>query len=461
MNALFIKSATSIAIALTAAVAFTLAGPAANAAVSAEDAAQLKTTLTPMGAERAGSKDGAIPAWTGAPTAGAALDASGRRPDPFAAEKPLFTVDAKNSAQYADRLTEGSKALLQKYSDTFRIDVYKTHRTGIAPQWVYDNTARNAVNAKLVDGGAGPMPQGAFGGVPFPIPKTGIEVMWNHLLRWRGEAWYWEFKGYQLTQDGKWINVNDSANDHWMPYYAQASGADKFGHEYWLVRALTKGPAIRAGEAITGRLNIDESKSTVWVYLPGQRRVRKLPSSCCDAPTPFSAGVASFDEVDVFNGRLDRFDWKLIGKKEVFIPYNTNRTAVPAKVSEVLGARHLNPDHVRWELHRVWVVEASLKAGQRHTSPKGRYYIDEDTWIAVMAERYDANGQLARVQFALPSVMSDVQATAGTTWGIYDLTSGSSYINGLVNEGKAAYKPMPSYKDAVFTPDAMAGDGVR
>lgn len=442
-------------------VALVFAASGARAAVGAGEAATLKTTLTPLGAEKAGNKNGSIPAWSGTPTAGAGLTAAGRRADPFAVEKPLFSINAKNMAQYAEQLTEGSKALMQKYPETFRIDVYKTHRTAIAPQAVYDNTFKNATKAKLVDGGAGPSPQGAFGGIPFPIPKTGLEVMWNHKLNWRGDSWYWEFKGYQLTSGGQWILAGDTANDHSMPYYAKGGSAEKFDGEFWLVRSLTKGPAIRAGEAITGRLNLDESKSAAWVYLTGQRRVRKLPNSCCDTPTPFSAGITSFDEVDVYTGRSDRFDWKLVGKKEVFIPYNTNRTFTPTKDSDLLSSRHLNPDHVRWELHRVWVVEATLKPGQRHTSPKSRYYVDEDTWQAVTSDRFDANNQLSRVGFGLPIVMSDIPATSIVTWGVYDLTAGSSYINGLVNERNAAYKPMPAYKDAVFTPDAMSGDGVR
>ncbi|APX78806.1 hypothetical protein BUW96_12435 [Achromobacter insolitus] len=436
-----------------------LAAGTSFAAVSKEEAAQLANGLTPMGAERAGNSDGSIPAWTGAITPNAGID-QGRRQDPFAGEKPLFSVDVKNMAQHANYLTEGAKALLKKYPDTFRVDVYKTHRTAIAPQWVYDNTARNAVNAHLKDGAAGPFPEGAYGGIPFPIPKSGLEVMWNHQLRWRGDAWYFEAKGYQLTSDGAWINVLDAENSMWMPYYAQAP--EKFNNEYYLIRSLTKGPAIRAGEAITGRMNLEESKSITWVYLTGQRRVRKLPNSCCDTPTPFSAGIASFDEVGVFTGRLDRFDWTLVGKKEMYIPYNANRIMQPTTDREILGAQHINPDYVRWERHRVWVVDAELKKGERHTSPKSRYYIDEDTWDAVIAERYDASGQLARVPFGLPMVMSDVPATEQVNWGVYDLTNGASYVTGFANERRGMYVPKTSqFRDAMFTPDAMAAEGVR
>jgi hypothetical protein len=449
-----------VALAFSAVLIATFLAQPVRAAVGLEEAAQLKGTLTPFGAERAGNKDGTIPAWTGAATANAGINPAGRRQDPFAGEKPLFSIDAKNMASHTDRLTEGTKSLMRKYSD-FRIDVYKTYRTAIAPQAVYDATLRNATSASLVEGEAGPQPKGAYGGVPFPIPKSGAEVMWNHKLAWRGTAWQWEFHGYQLSADGRWVLAGDSVNDTSMPYYAKDGSSDKFSGEYWLVRSLTRGPAIRAGEAITGRLHLDESKTASWVYLTGQRRVRKLPNACCDTPTPFSAGITSFDEVEVFSTRLDRFDWKLLGKREMFIPYNSNRTHAPAKDSDVLGSRFLNPEHVRWELHRVWVVEATLKPGQRHTSTRSRYYIDEDSWQAVLAERYDASGQVARVPFGLPTVMSDVPATAIVTWGVYDLTSGASYINGLLNERRTPYKPMSPYKDIVFTPDAMAGDGVR
>jgi hypothetical protein len=433
---------------------------AAQAGVPAEEAAKLKTELTPLGGERAGNKDGSIPAWTGGLARPGELN--GRRPDPFADEKPLYSVTAKNAAQYADKLSEGTKALLKKYPDSYRLDVYKTHRTAAAPQWVYDNTLRNATQATLAEGGGGPTPRGAVGGIPFPIPKNGSEAIWNHVLRWRGESVRYEFKGYQLTTDGRWITVLESANDQTMPYYFKEASAASQSGEYWLVRSINSGPPIRAGEGIVGRLNLDESKSQAWVYLTGQRRIRKLPNACCDTPTPFSAGLVSFDEVDVFTGRQDRFDWKIVGKQELLIPYNSNRTAAAKSDAAVLGTqRHLNPDEVRWELHRVWVVEATLKAGQRHTSPRSRYYLDEDTWIAVLSDRWDANGQLARVGFTLPMAMPDIPATTNLTWGSYDLVAGSAFVNVMQADQKQSYRAVPRQKEAVYSPESMAAEGVR
>jgi hypothetical protein len=448
---------------LAAALALACHGIAAFAAVSAEEAARLKSDLTPLGAERAGNKDGTIPAWTGGlttPTPG--FKNGGRRPDPFADEKPLLQITAKNAAQHADRLTDGTKALLKRYPDSFRLDVYRTHRTAAAPQWMYDNTLRNATQATLVDGPAGPSPKGALGGVPFPIPKSGMEAIWNGMLRWRGESWFHSSNGYQITADGKVIVVQQGRVDNLAPYYQKDMTPEKFSGEYWLVRAANVGPPIRAGEAILGRLNINEDRSGSWVYLTGQRRVRKLPHACCDTPTPFSAGVVSFDEIEGVSNRQDRFDWKIVGKKELYVPYNSNRTMVPTKDADVVGPKHLNPDHVRWELHRTWVLEATLKPGQRHTSPRSRFYLDEDSWNVLLVDRWDANGQLWRMPFTIPVVLPDLPGVVTMAWGTYELLSGGYYVNSIVNEQQTHYKlVVPRYSDAAFSPDALAGEGVR
>ncbi|MBL0726255.1 DUF1329 domain-containing protein [Piscinibacter sp. HJYY11] len=435
-----------------------VAASAAQAGVTPEEAAKLKTTLTPFGAEKAGNADGSIPAWNGGYTTPIpGFKNGGRRGDPFANEKPLYSVTADNLAQHAGKLSEGTVALLKKYPKTFRLDVYKTHRTAAAPQWVYDNTFKNATTARL----EGHVLKGAFGGIPFPIPKTGEEMMANNDLHWRGEAWQNDFRGYLGTASGQRVLSVEATGDWQMPYYAQGQ-QDKFNGDFWLIRLVNSGPPVRAGEALVGRQNLDADKTATWVYLTGQRRVRKLPNACCDTPTPASSGVASFDEVDVFGGRTDRFNWKIVGKQELLIPYNSNRLHTPTKDSDVLLPHHFNPDHVRWELHRVWVVEANLKPGQRHQAPRSRYYLDEDTWVAVLGDRWDAKGQLWKTLWAHPVVMPDLPATTPQQqWGFHDLLSGAWYASGVVNERNTHYRIVPRRPDSFFTPDAMAGDGVR
>ena len=431
--------------------------PLAQAGVSAEEAAKLKSELTPFGAEKAANKDGSIPAWTGGYTTAIPGDKpGGTRGDPFKADKPLFSITAKNIDQYADKLSDGSKAMFKKYPE-YRIDVYPTHRSAAAPQWVYDNTFKNATRAKM----NGDVPEGAFGGIPFPIPKTGAEVMWNHNLRWRAPSVNFSATQYQITADGKAVMSTDGSADQQMPYYFADSSLEAFSkqNEFWTIRLLNVGPPIRAGEAIVGRVNLDGNKDQAWVYLTGQRRVRKLPNPCCDTPTPATAGVMSFDEIETWSGRLDRFDWKLGGKKELFIPYNNNKMFA-VKDADVLG-KFPNPDHVRWELHRVWVVDASLRAGQRHQAPKSRYYCDEDTWQCTLGDRWDANGQLWKTLWTMNFVTPDLPGTVSGTIGFNDLIGGTAYMGNLYGGKPAQYVLKSRISDSTFTPDAMAGEGVR
>jgi hypothetical protein len=435
-----------------AAAAFT-----AQAGVSADEAARLKTTLTPLGGEKAGNAAGTIPAWTGGYATPIPGDKpGGKRGDPFKGEKPLYSVTAANMAQHADKLSEGVKAMLRKYPNSYRLDVYPTHRTAVAPNWVYENTFKNATRARL----EGDNLVGAYGGIPFPIPKNGIEAMWNHKLVWRGSSWEVDMNQYQVTADGKVVLTTSGKIRQGMPYYFEDGSPEKFAGYYWTINLANDGPPIRAGEMIVGREHVDPGKSSAYVYLAGQRRVRKLPNACCDTPTPASAGLMSFDEISVWTGKTDLFDWKLAGKKEILVPYHQNRL-LQVKDADIVKGQHLNPDHVRWELHRVWVVEAALKAGQRHQAPKGVYYLDEDTWQAMLGDRWDANGQLWKTTWNFNYLMPDFPGTVQQTFGFYDLLSGQAYISNVLNDKSFHHRPTARWPDTMFTGEGLAAQGIR
>ena len=427
----------------------------ANAAVPADEAAKLKTELTPLGGERAGNKDGTIPPWDG----GYTTARSNKRADPFKDDKPVLTITAKNAAQHEARLTDGIKAMLKKYPETFRLDVYKTRRTAAAPQFVYDNTLRNATRAKLANG----IPEGAFAGIPFPIPKNGEEVMWNHLLRWRGTAVEYFPTTYQVTSDAKTVLVSDLVVAEQFPYYFQESSLEAFArtNDYYLTHVQTTAPSLRAGELIAGRLNLDSTKDQAWVYLTGQRRVRKLPNPCCDTPAPTLAGLMSFDEIFIYSGRMDRFDWKLVGKQEMYVPYNGNRFFSAKADSDVLMGQHANPEYLRWELHRVWVVEATVRAGQRHQAARSRYYCDEDSWTCVLADRWDAKGQLWKVIWGNPVLVPEMPGMLTPVFGFNDMLSGAAAVTGINTKPAAPIELKSRWPESRFSGDALAAEGVR
>jgi len=431
-------------------------------AVSEEEASKLGgPVLTGIGAERAGNKDGSIPAWSSVPISipKEYKKGSGLYVDPFADEKPLFSISQKNMAQYADKLAVGVKTLMKKYPD-YRIDVYPTHRTMVYPQWVYDNTKRNATACQTAKDGRMVMGKGCWGGSPFPIPKTGAELIWNHQLGFAApEACTVQYENYNITSTGKasvathalWINDlvwNDPGNDS--------------DNKFALHRFNFIGPPRKNGEILLGAYPKDWAVgSVIWQYLPGQRRLRLAPDICCDTPNAGTAGASVYDDTMIFNGDPGRFNWKLIGKKELYIPYNTYKFIFyRGPVEKALLKHYVNPDLLRWELHRVWVVEGTLKPGKRHVYSKRIMYVDEDSFTGAMSESYDKHGSLYRLAVAFKTYSYDVQVEYTEALAFYDLISNSyaAYMWPRLSSGIQYMKFFPA---SYFTPDSLAGGGLR
>ena len=396
---------------------------AANAQPASLGPDALKSTLTPLGGIRAGNAEGTIPAWTGELIPFPADYQSGApRPDPFADEKPILTITSANMAAYQDKLANGAIELLQRFPD-YRIDVYPTHRTAIAPQYVYDNTYKNAANAQIAPDGNSI--SGAYGGIPFPIPTTGKQVMWNHLLAWKGTTIYNPISSYQVTSSGQKINRATGHLKQQYPYYFEGEEAS-FDGIYEQIQIVVAGPAYEEGSAqlILQQVNPIQNPTRAWAYLPGERRTRLAPELQYDTPIDVAGGVANFDEAHMFSGPLDEYDCKLLGKKEMYVPYNMN-TAWATPVDQQFGAHFYNPDITRWELHRVWVVEMTLAAGKRNVDVKRLMYLDEDVWSALLCDIYDASGTLWKFMTTNPGLASDIPCQVAAEFQVvYDFHAG-------------------------------------
>ena len=445
-------------VARTAILAFLLAPPAVFAAVSPEEAAKLKNELTPLGAEKAGNKDGSIPAWTGGITQAATGAKMGDIPiELFPGEKPLAQITAKNMASHADKLSDGTQALLKKYPDSFRVDLYPTHRTAAAPQYVYDNTFKNATRCKTKD--AGLSVEGCFGGVPFPIPKDGFEVIWNFHLRLEGESIELGFKNIVGSADGSRTLATRNDESFQFPYYYKDGSPEKWSGEYFIQRFNTTAPPFKAGESLVVRDSIDpKSPRQAWQYLVGQRRVRRAPTVAYDTPDFVASGANYFDEVQGFLGAIDRYQWKLVGKQEIVVPYNSN-AIVTAKVDEAFGKFHLNPDKMRWELHRVWVVEATVAPGKRHAVPKRRFYFDEDSWVLLLVDGYDSEGKLWRTSQVTPFAVPSLPGVVIKPVTVFNLQANT--MSGVQVLNEEYYRVVKRKPESYFTGDAVAEEAAR
>ncbi|RJF91706.1 DUF1329 domain-containing protein [Noviherbaspirillum saxi] len=439
------------------------------AAPTPEEAKQLGTTLTPIGAEKAGNKDSTIPAWDGGlcktpagynPTRGSA----GGTPfvDPFASDKPLYRITQANYNQYADKLDEGTKELFKRYS-TMAIDVYPTRRSVCYPDWVYENTVKRVMNPKLV--GSAPGLAGAHAQIPFPIPKSGYEVMWNANTKYEPVHMTGHIDAGLMDASGTYTRTSFQTIENWTPYWDNTLTSLPEDKPFWALIASNKYPASQAGgkQLRYQFLRPDLKDSMAWSYVPGQRRVRLAPEFKYDTVSTTSGGILIFDEINGFDGKMDKFDFKLIGKKEMYVPYNAYKFQ-NASLEETMKKNHANPDIYRWELHRTWVVEATLKQGERHVQQKKVFYVDEDSWIPVIYYSVDHAGKPHHLMHLAVWQQYDWPGPRGGNYVLYDLNRGiygnqsKPWGPGAENTG---WFKVPARATNYFTPDSLAGSGVR
>ena len=454
-----IKKISILATALT----FALYGGVASAKVSVADAAKLDNELTPVGAVRAGNPDGSIPAWTGGITAlPAGYNKGDHHADPFGNDQVLYTITGANYKEYVANLSPGQVKLFETYPDTYKMPVYPTRRSASYPDSVYAATKSNALNAELLQGGNGI--QNATMGIPFPIPQNGLEAIWNHTLRFRGDA-VTRFGGQAAVTEGGAYTVIGFEEQLMIKYAEAGLTPAQLMDENILFKfkqSVTK-PSRLAGTALLVHETVDQVKNPrqAWTYNTGQRRVRRAPNVAYDTPGNATDGLRTTDDYDMYNGSPNRYNWNLKGKQELYVAYNSYKLhSDQITYDDILKPHHINPDLTRFEKHRVWVVEANLKDEFRHVYVKRVFYIDEDSWQVLVADSYDDRGGLYRVALAYGLNYYEVPSPWSTLEVYHDLNSRRYLATGLDNE-EEMYDFSVELSDREFTPQALRREGKR
>lgn len=407
-----VMATTSLAAAATLRPAF---------AQTAPDPTLLTTTLTPLGAERAGNADGSIPAWTGGMTEPSTGPVAIRV---FEDEQPLFTVDASNLAEHQAIVPVGIQWMITNVG--FSLPVYPTHRTAAAPQHVYDNTALNAGRTQLSPNGGRFGFLNGFGGIPFPIIDTsdpqaaGAQLIWNHLVGWQGYSQSSFSPGYVMT--GGQLVLSEGGTSHfYYPYYDPNNSLETFDGYFYKLHLYFSAPANFDGQEIVQwhTVNQEVHPDITWELLNGQGRVRKAPNEQYDSPNAYFNGVYNEDENSGFQGNPSQYDWTYIGKEEMLIPYHCNSMAF-VTAEQLFAPKAPNAQYIRWEKHRCWILEANLHPGIRNVMQKRRFYIDEDTWFIGTGESYGADGNLARIYMQFSRVMPTMPAVGPLSFLVFD-----------------------------------------
>ncbi len=407
--------------------------PAAVVAkVPAEEAARLGKELTPLGGEQVGNAAQTIPAWTGGLTSPPAFDPAKTLPDPFADDQPLATLTGQNFGEHAAHLTPGQQALFKQYPQTYSIKLYPTRRSAVFPQWLYDETIKNATRVELVNNGASF--SGAVRGFPFPLPQNGREALWNHMARYVTKG----LKGCSskaiTTESGDHV-IERGCFEMSFHYNHPDATLENFKNRYAYILSKTVSPPSKAGDAVLLQVPFDRQKeeTLLYSYNAGQRKMRRIGE--VGYAHPLNDGLLTHDQVDMFNGPMDRYQFELKGKQEIYVPYNTYRLhSASTKYADMIRRGHINNDLVRWELHRVWVIEATLVPGVNHIYSKRVFYVDEDSWLILLQDIYDTRGEFWRTAVTHAITYYNVPVVANPLQVHYDLQSRRYVLIGLTNE---------------------------
>lgn len=409
-----------------------------NANASPEQQSLLGNSLTPFGATRAGN-DGRIPEWVD----GTAFIEN---------QQPLFVITAENYTQYEVNLTAGQVALFKHYPETFKMPVYPSQRTFTAPDWVNQNTYKNTLTTKLNTDKSGFVD--ALPGIPFPIPASALEVYFNHIARWRGKQLTNTASDAVVYKNGKHALITRKSIVR-FDFYNENISSNNFVS---LIARVTA-PASKAGGGVLVLDPLDQLNNirSAWLWDKGRRRAIRAPNLSYDTPVTIADSLRTADDTDLINGSPDRFDWQLLEKREIYIPYNnTQLSSKDIRYKNLLSKHHINPEHTRYELHRVWVISASLKTKWRHIYSHRDFYLDEDSWQVVIADQYNKQGELWRVSLSFPKFFPDMPGIFPVINVFHDLHSQKYSVMGLQNERRTKNEfSGKAVKDSLFTPSGL------
>lgn len=404
-----------------------------------------------LGAEISANAAGSIPEWTGGLTkAPSGFDPKKGYADPFAAEKPLFVVTQSNLAQHEKFLPAGQIALLKRYPN-YSIPVYKTHRTAAFAPEMMMSIDMEGNSVKLAHGGLA-LEGVKSTSVPFPVPKNGLEAVWNTLLRRPAQTLRSHTASFVAGNGSKPVVFASSQTIAWAPAIGKAGSSLLFA----LIGESTK-PSAQSGEAllVLDTLNFKDDARNAWIVNSGQRRVLRAPELVHAAPAGNSDALRTVDDIYGFNGSPERFDWKLVGKREMYIPYNNYKLSDKSlKYDNMISDAFLKPELTRFELHRVWVIEGTLKAGAEHIYSKRTMYVDEDSWYVALMDQYDTKGELWRIKMLYLMQAYDAPGLYTSGEIQHDLNARRSVFSAFQNEEPATEFNVP-VKPGEFTPAAL------
>jgi Protein of unknown function (DUF1329) len=240
------------------------------------------------------------------------------------------------------------------------------------------------------------------GGLPFPKPTTGDQVLLNYLYRyWVDDLTFgfeWHLVGPQnnleRTIKGKMfgMRLNGRTLTDPKPSYdaANAGVLEKLA-------TLIESPKDVRGLALSRTRHVDMTQSdSIQYYLPALRRVRRLSGR--DTQDPIAGTDITWDDYVAFYQQVDptTTEVKLVGEGEILHPSSYTK---PVK-GGVGGYLHAVSDFDRsdmtvrfkkWQRRPVWIIDV-ISRDPSYIYSKRRIWIDKEVPNILHVETWDRKG---------------------------------------------------------------------
>jgi len=276
---------------------------------------------------------------------------------------------------------------------------------------------------------------------PFPKidradPKVALKIVWNYFY-----TLYYGGNGHYRA-DLAWISRHgldrSISVDAFHKYYEGQHPRFRYPDDHKDLLAQTLAHVLWPADvegilSLSWRYRDAHARDSVWTYVPSLRRTRQVsPANRSDG---FLGSDLSQDDGPYFDGKVQDFEWKLIGEQDLLVLFDRPSFEQKAQLTRLPegGWRMVVPGGARvgfqvpdWKgapwcpiqemlIRRPhWIIEAV---------PKDRYYLygkiifrfDKDIYLGSYSSKYDWKGKLLNSYVAIRTNI--IPVAPGELWG--------------------------------------------
>lgn len=302
-------------------------------------------------------------------------------------------ITAASLEEFGDQLTLGHQRILQRIYG-FAIPLYPARAL---PDKAVAEAPSKSTAVVMLNGGT--TLEGYSRGIPFPEPETGLHVLWNSKMRYRGRRWGADVRRTMVYPSGQTFSIG--AEDYYLDARPVDSDEPAF-FRLWKFEFPDGRPRGTNQDGLHWKEVIGGSSDARNLFVTfGRGFTKRIALAPTEGHIGGGLSFRPFDMVDMYSGSLTDKTYKLLGRRAFVVPYVAEQPIDQMMTLEAFaqaGAPDLQAAH--YQQTEVWVVDM-IEIGDSHAGNptyRRRFYVDPLTWTPLVIESYDDNDKLQFMQ---------------------------------------------------------------